>query len=473
MILSEILEGITYSGYCSNEEISFITDDSRKAAEGCLFICISGNNFDGHSVAEEMLAKGAVAVVAERDLGLERQIVVENTRSSFSRLCAAFYDHPEYKIDMVGITGTNGKTTTCFVLKELFERAGYKCGLIGTVKNLIGDREVKASFTTPGPNELFALLAQMADDGCTHCFMEVSSQALAQGRVDAIRFAAAVFTNLTQDHLDYHGTMENYMAAKKILFSMSDRAVANYDDSKCAYMLEGINSMKFTYSIESDFSSYSAKNIRLAPDSVEYELVSDGRMGHLHFGVPGRFSVYNSMAAAVTAVELGLDFDEVLKNIALCGGVPGRMEVVPTGRNVTAIVDYAHTPDGLENAIKALKETAAGRVITVFGCGGDRDRKKRPIMGKTVSAFADVAIVTSDNPRTENPDEIIKEITAGMSGEYYVEPDRKKATALALSIAASGDVVLVAGKGHEDYQIIGKEKIHYDDREIIRELTEN
>ncbi len=473
MILKKLLEGLGYSGYCSEEEITFITDDSRKVCEGCLFICIKGSRFDGHSAAEQALANGAAAVVVERDLGLQRQIIADSTRSAYSRLSAAFFGNPQDKLEMVGVTGTNGKTTTCFILKDIFDRAGKKTGLLGTVKNVVGSREYPASLTTPDPFELFSLLSEMAEEGCEYCFMEVSSQALDQKRVDAISFTAAVFTNLTRDHLDYHGTFDNYREAKKKLFKMANTVIVNFDDPAAEYMLDGLDCKRVTYSTLSDLSSYSAKNVHIKPDCVEYELVSDSAIGRVHFGVPGSFSVYNSMAAAVTAVELGMPFDDVLQNLSLCGGVKGRMEVVKCSAPATVIIDYAHTPDGLENLLASLKEITEGRLFCVFGCGGDRDKTKRPIMGEIASRLADVAIVTSDNPRTEVPEKIIEDILKGMNPcRHYVEPDRKAATKLALSKAKAGDVVVLAGKGHETYQILSTGKIDYDERVIVRELSE-
>lgn len=471
MILRELLQGLSCTGYLSDEEINFITDDSRKVCNGCLFVCIKGARFDGHNVASDAIQNGAVAVVADHDLGLERQIVVENTRSAYSFLCSAFFSNPGDKLEIIGVTGTNGKTTTCFILKKIFDLAGFKTGLLGTVKNIIGDEEYPASLTTPDPYDLFKLLSKMVENGCRYCFMEVSSQALDQCRVDALHYSAAIFTNLTQDHLDYHKTFENYKAAKKKLFSMTDIAIVNYDDKEAEYILDGVECRRITYSASSDFSSYTSKNVRLNSDSVEYELVSDDKIGRVHFNVPGRFSVYNSMAAAVCATEMGVEFPTVLEALLLCNGVNGRMEVVPTGKDFTVIVDYAHTPDGLANVLESLRETAQGRVICVFGCGGDRDKTKRPIMGRIATEKANIAIITSDNPRTESPQMIIDDILEGVTtGKYYVEPDRKKATALALSKAKAGDVVVIAGKGHEDYQIIGKEKIHYDDRETVKEI---
>lgn len=473
MILKTILRDIDYKGYCGEDEVTLITDDSRKVCPGCLFICIKGARFDGHTVAAQALEQGAVAVVCQQDLGLERQILVSNTRSAYSLLSAAFFGHPEDRIDIVGVTGTNGKTTTCFLLKSIFDFAGFKTGLMGTVKNMVGDKEYPATFTTPDPYELFSLLNEMVKADCRYCFMEVSSQALDQCRVDALRFSAAVFTNLTQDHLDYHGTFENYRDAKKKLFRMADAAIVNFDDPAGEEMLEGLDCRRITYSAVSNASSYSAKNIHNRASCVEYELVGDARIGRVHFGVPGMFSVYNSMAAAVTAVELGLEFETVLDGLAKCSGVKGRMEVVPTGTDYTVIIDYAHTPDGLENVLTGLREVTEGRLICLFGCGGDRDKTKRPLMGSIASRLSDICIVTSDNPRSEDPEAIIADIMEGItSGRRYVEPDRKKATALALAKARAGDVIVLAGKGHETYQILNTGKIHYDEREIVKEILE-
>ncbi len=472
MKLKKLTEGLGYTACPCDEEVTLITDDSRKVTEGCLFVCIKGANFDGHTVAEQALSNGAVAVVTEYDLGLERQIIADNTRSAYCKLSAAFFGHPEDKLEIVGVTGTNGKTTTCFILKGIFDNLGIKSGLIGTVKNMVDDKEYPASFTTPTAFELFSLLSDMVDAGCEYCFMEVSSQALDQKRVDAIRFSAAVFTNLSRDHLDYHGTIENYMAAKKQLFSMTNMAIVNFDDPAGREMLDGVDCRRITYSAVSDQSSYCAKNIRTKPDAVEYELLSDSKIGRARFCVPGNFSVYNSMAAVICAIELGIGFDDALEALAKCRAVKGRAEVVPTDTDYTVIVDYAHTPDGLENVLTSLKELADGRLICVFGCGGDRDKTKRPLMGEIAEKYADLSVVTSDNPRSEDPDAIIEDILKGMkdSSKYIVEPDRRKATAKALKKAKAGDIVLLAGKGHETYQILASGKIHYDEREVVAEI---
>lgn len=468
-IAAELGKGISFG----EREVTFITDNSSKVTEGCIFICIEGKHFDGHTKAAEALEKGAAAVVVQKDLGLERQILVENTRSAYAHICAAFYDHPERKIRIIGVTGTNGKTTSCFILKSILDGMGHKTGLIGTVKNIVGDKEYPAVLTTPDCYELFGLFDEMVKAECEYCVMEVSSQAIDQHRVDGIHFEAAIFTNLTQDHLDYHGTFENYKAAKRKLFENSSLAVVNIDDESASFMTEGIDCRKVTFSVNNDKCDYSAKNIRISSSGVKYELVSNSNIGRVKFAVPGNFSVYNSMGAAVCLIEMGLDFKAVLDALALCVGVPGRMEVVPADVPYTILIDYAHTPDGLENVLKCVREITEGKVICVFGCGGDRDKTKRPIMGEIAARLSDVAVVTSDNPRSEDPEAIIEDIKAGIGrggAKLIVDSDRKEAIKKALKIAGAGDIVVLAGKGQETYQILASGKIHFDEREVIAQI---
>lgn len=468
-IAAELGKGISFG----EREVTFITDNSSKVTEGCIFICIEGKHFDGHTKAAEALEKGAAAVVVQKDLGLEKQILVENTRSAYAHMCAAFYDHPERKIRIIGVTGTNGKTTSCFILKSILEGMGHKTGLIGTVKNIVGDKEYPAVLTTPDCYELFGLFDEMVKAECEYCVMEVSSQAIDQHRVDGIHFEAAIFTNLTQDHLDYHGTFENYKAAKRKLFENSSLAVVNIDDESASFMTEGIDCRKVTFSVNNDKCDYSAKNIRISSSGVKYELVSNSNIGRVKFAVPGNFSVYNSMGAAVCLIEMGLDFKAVLDALALCVGVPGRMEVVPADVPYTILIDYAHTPDGLENVLKCVREITEGKVICVFGCGGDRDKTKRPIMGEIAARLSDVAVVTSDNPRSEDPEAIIEDIKVGIGrggAKLIVDSDRKEAIKKALKIAGAGDIVVLAGKGQETYQILASGKIHFDEREVVAQI---
>ncbi len=469
LIAAELGKSISFG----ERDVTFITDNSAKVSEGCIFICIEGKHFDGHTKAEEALEKGAAAVVVQKDLGLERQILVENTRSAYAHICAAFYGHPERKLNIIGVTGTNGKTTSCFILKSILDGMGHKTGLIGTVKNIVGDKEYPAALTTPDCYELFGLFDEMVNAECEYCVMEVSSQALDQHRVDGVHFEAAIFTNLTQDHLDYHGSFENYMAAKRKLFENSSLAVINIDDESASFMTEGLDCRKVTFSVNNDKCDYSAKNIRIASSGVKYELVCNENIGRVKFAVPGKFSVYNSMGAAVCLIEMGMDFRAVLDALMLCTGVPGRMEVVPADVPYTILIDYAHTPDGLENVLNCVREITDGKVICLFGCGGDRDKTKRPVMGEIAVRLSDVAVITSDNPRSEDPEAIIEDITAGVSrggAKVIVDSDRKSAIKKALDAANAGDVVVLAGKGQETYQILASGKIHFDEREVVAQI---
>lgn len=457
-----------------DRQVTYITDDSRKLQQGCVFVCIEGSHFDGHSKAQEALDAGAAAIVVQRDLGLAQQVIVENSRYAYAMLCAAFFGNPADSLKMIGVTGTNGKTTVCFLLKEILEYAGYKTGLIGTVKTMIGDMEQSATLTTPDPFDLQRILREMADAGCKYCCMEVSSQALHQQRVAGVRFAAALFTNLTQDHLDYHGTMEEYKAAKHKLFEQAEISVINLDDAAAQYMMHNTESRNVTVSHKTDASDYTAKNIRLKPDGVTYEIVGNGIIGRISFPVPGLFSVSNSLCAAACAVELGIDFPVVLQAVAKTS-VPGRLERVDADVPYAILIDYAHTPDALENVLGTLKAIAPARVLCVFGCGGDRDAGKRPVMGEIAARLSDVAIVTSDNPRSEDPEKIVQDILAGIpqpAENVRVEVDRKKAIALAMREAQPEDIILLAGKGQETYQILADGKIHFDEREIVQDILQ-
>ncbi len=475
MKISEVLNSVkTYDTY-EDMQVTFITADSRKVVPGCIFVCVKGNRFDGHDAAKQALDDGAVLAVCDHDMGLDRQIVVENTRAALSVMCSNFFGNPASKLRIIGITGTNGKTTSAFLIKNMLERMGHKTGLIGTVKNMAGDKEYPAALTTPESFELHELFNEMVKEGCEYCVMEVSSQALAQERVAGITFAAGVFTNLTQDHLDYHGSFENYAQAKAKLFASSELCVLNLDDEHAMSMMRNSDGRMVTYSVNQDESDYTAKYIRYKNDGIEYELVTMGYVERVKVGIPGEFTVYNSMAAAVTLIEMGFDFSSVLYALSLSEGVKGRIEVVPTDTDYTVIIDYAHTPDGLENIISSLRKIAKSRIITVFGCGGDRDKTKRPLMGSIAAKLSDVIVVTSDNPRSENPDMIIEDILAGIKGskvKKIVEPDRTKAIAAAMNEAQTDDIIVLAGKGHETYQILNTGKIHYDEREIVRGLLD-
>ncbi len=475
MKLSEILKGIPVKNEYTDREITNVTQDSRSVGEGCLFVCIKGNTFDGHTAARDALQKGAAAVLVERDLGLDGEIVTENTRAVYSAVCANFFGNPAEKLKLVGITGTNGKTTTTFLIKQILESAGKKTGLIGTVQNMVGSEIYPAKFTTPDPYELQKLFSLMVREGCEYCVMEVSSQALAQGRVNGLTFDVAAFSNLTQDHLDYHKTFENYFEAKRILFKNCKKAVTNADDPHGLSIVANLPCSVVTYAVNTNDADFVAKNVKFKANGVEYDLVCD-YIGRVHCPIPGRFSVYNSLCAAAVAVTLGVDFGTVLNAVSKSSGVKGRIEVVPTpGTDYTVIIDYAHSPDGLENIISSLREIAKGRIVTVFGCGGDRDKTKRPKMGKIAAELSDFCVVTSDNPRSEDPHAIIEDILVGMKGvstPYVVVENRKEAIHWAMEHARRDDIILLAGKGHETYQILPTGTIHFDEREAVAQILQ-
>ena len=475
MKLSQILKNVKVKNEYTDREVTDVTSDSRQVKEGYLFVCIKGASFDGHSVAQQMLDIGAVAVVCEYDLGVENQIIVDDTRKAYSPICASFFGNPADSLKLIGLTGTNGKTTTTFLIKQILENVGKKVGLIGTVQNMVGDEVYPAHYTTPDPHELQSLFRKMVDAGCEYCIMEVSSQALAQGRVEGIHFHIGAFTNLTQDHLDYHKTWENYFESKKLLFKACDCAVTNLDDEYGLKIVDGCGCRVVTYGVDNMKADFVARNVGFSANGVRYDLVGE-KMGRVSCPIPGRFSVYNSLCATSVALTLGVDFTDVLEAISKSKGVKGRIEVVPTpNQNYTVIIDYAHSPDGLENIISSLKEIANGRVVTVFGCGGDRDRTKRPKMGKIAAELSDFCVVTSDNPRSENPSAIIEDILEGMKDTatpYEVVENRKEAIAWAMKNAQPNDIILLAGKGHETYQILPTGTIHFDEREAVAEVLE-
>ena len=471
MLLSRLLESTGYKGKFKDREISFITDNSENVTSSSLFVCIKGARGDGHRYGRNAARKGAV-IVCEHSIGVSDEIIVKDTRRAYADFCGAFFSNPARRMKLIGITGTNGKTTTAFLLKDIFEKNGYKCGLVGTVQDMAGDTVFYSERTTPDSFELNCLFSKMVKRGCEYCIMEVSSQALSQGRVDGLSFDCAVFTNLTQDHLDYHGTFENYAKAKKKLFSMCRKGIINIDDEKGLYMTHGEKCQSVTYSLLEDSADYTAKNIVQKSNGTEYEIIHKNKSIKAEVGIPGLFSVYNSLAAIACASQEGIPLEKAVQVLKDSKGVKGRAEVVPTNRDFTVIIDYAHTPDSLENILKTIKGFAQGRIITVFGCGGDRDKAKRPVMGEIAVKFSDYLIVTSDNPRSENPQEIIKDILKGCkNAEITVETieNRRKAIERALAIGEKDDIILLAGKGHETYQILGDKKIHFDEREIVSE----
>ena len=474
MELQKLLAGVEVLqwGAEKNTKICSVRYSSREVQPGDLFVAIPGFATDGHKYIPDAVARGAAAVICERQMPENAPWVqVKDARLALATLGENFYDHPAKKLQMIGVTGTNGKTSVTYLLKELLQGAlGAKVGLIGTICNMIGDTVIPTERTTPESFELQALLAKMAEAGCTHVVMEVSSHALALHRVAGIRFSVGAFSNLTEDHLDFHKTMEEYRRAKARLFSTCDRGVFNLDDPTAEKMIADAQCGIFTVST-GETADLRAEKILLKSDRIEMDIHQGGANAHLTLGIPGRFTVSNALLTLGIARQLGIGLQQAVSALSCARGVKGRIEVVPTpGKDYTVLIDYAHTPDGLENVLRSVRDFAEGRIIALFGCGGDRDRSKRPMMGEIAAECADLVIVTSDNPRTEEPNAIIADILEGMKQTqtpYVVEPDRRKAIRLALSLGQKDDIIVLAGKGHEDYQIIGKEKFHLDEREEV------
>ncbi|MCI9242386.1 MAG: UDP-N-acetylmuramoyl-L-alanyl-D-glutamate--2,6-diaminopimelate ligase [Lawsonibacter sp.] len=476
MKLYELLDGVSLTGGSASQEmeISSISCDTRDIRPGALFVALPGGKTDGHLYISAALDRGASAVLCQRPPDAPGPwLTTEDTRLALALISANWFGRPGDAMALIAVTGTNGKTTTTSLIKELLERAaGAKVGLIGTNRNMIGDVELPAHRTTPDSYELQSLLRRMADEGCTHVVMEASSHALAQRRTAGLAFDVGVFTNLTQDHLDYHHTMEEYRAAKGLLFDQCRRAVLNLDDEAGRWYLDRVGCPVFTYSENRSQAGLTARNIRLFPGHVEFEALVQGDISRVHLPIPGGFSIYNALAALAAGLCLGLELEPMAQAMPAVRGVKGRVEVVPVPRAYTVIIDYAHSPNALENILTTARDFTAGRLFCLFGCGGDRDRSKRPIMGAIAEELADVAVVTSDNPRTEDPQSIIDEILAGMSGNAaarHVEPDRRAAIAWALSQGRPGDVIVLAGKGHEVYQEVDGVQHHLDEREVVAE----
>ncbi len=476
MKLSKLLKNVNTIN-CNVEldtEIKNIVFDSRKVETGSMFVAMRGTEFDGHNYVEAALQNGAACCITERYMG-KGTVTVENSRAALAIIAANFYDNPADSLKFIGVTGTNGKTTSTYLIKQVLEDLGYKVGLIGTINNMIGDKILETNYTTPEPTELHKCFSMMKAEGVDYVIMEVSSQALDQHRVDGIHFENAVFTNLTQDHLDYHKTMESYLEAKLKLFEMCDTAILNYDEDASEVIASRTDARKLYYSRDSYKASIFARNIMYRNTGVEFEVFAGGKIAKIRVGIPGKFTVYNILGVVALCEAMGIDLDCTARSLAKVKGVKGRAEIVPTDKDFTIVIDYAHSPDALMNIILAIREGAPGRVVTVFGCGGDRDKTKRPIMGKIATDMSDFAIITSDNPRTEDPREIINDIMTGVKiskTRYAIIENRREAIEYAISHAAKNDTIILAGKGHETYQILKEGKIHFDEREIIKEALE-
>ena len=473
MRLNQLLAGVALTERRAGDvECSGICYDTRTMEPGCLFVALPGYKTDGHKYIAQALEQGAAAVLCQHPPeGEGPWLVTPDARAALAAVSANWFGHPARDLTLLAVTGTNGKTTTTYLLKAMLEGVlGARVGLIGTNQNMVGEEVLPAHRTTPESYEVQQLLREMADAGCTHVVMEASSHALVLHRLDGLRFRAGIFTNLTQDHLDFHGTMEAYRDAKGLLFRQSDTAVLNLDDEAGRYFACTVAVPRLTYSERRDEADLTAKNLRLFPDRVEFEAVAAGAISRVRLPIPGGFTVYNALGVLTCGLALGLPLADCADALAKAPGVKGRIEVVPVPADFAVIIDYAHTPDALENILTTVRDFTAGRVICLFGCGGDRDRTKRPQMGAIAGSLADVAVVTSDNPRTEEPEAIIRDILPGLEGtaaEVVVEPDRRAAIRRALSLAKPGDTVVLAGKGHETYQEVGTRVLHLDEREEV------
>lgn len=495
MRLSKLLEesGIVPENDIVDCEITEIVTDSREACFGCMFICLSGGRADGHKHIREAMLRGAVAVIVQKGTesdvqGVFRYVNViecENTRHACALLYSAWYGNPAKKLKIIGVTGTNGKTSVTHILKTVFEAALFKCGLIGTVLCSSGERVIYArpddpfaNMTTPDPRQLYRLLAFMVADKVDYVFMEVSSHALKLCKTDAIQFDTAIFTNLTPEHLDFHKDMEDYKSSKAKLFGISDISIVNRDDLSSIDMIKASTGKTYTCSAKGEMADFRAEGIVLGGASgINYTLRSKNIIMKLKCPIPGGFTVYNTLLASCCALLHGISPSVICSAIGSMSGIAGRMEKIklPSEADLSVFIDYAHTPDALENLLNTAREfrQKGQRIVLVFGCGGDRDKSKRAIMGKIASRLADLSIVTSDNSRSENADNIISEICLGLDkAEYKIIKDRREAIEYAINNSLAGDIILLAGKGHEKYEIDSTGKHDFDEKKIVLELVE-
>ncbi len=476
MKLSQLFNDVKTNTPLPDIDVGHICADTRQVVTGAVFFCLNGFSHDGHDYAQKALDLGAALVVAERDLGLgAQQIIMSDTHEAYALCCANLFGNPQRKIKLVGVTGTNGKTTVTHLIRDVLEGFGHKTGLIGTIETDVGGMHFPAKYTTPEPLTFYSLLDQMVQAGCEYAVMEVSSHGLDQKRVAACRFAVGVFTNLTQDHLDYHKTMEAYYQAKKRLFALCDKAAVNIDDPYGKRLLGEIDCETKSFSTQLDSADYTAKNIAMRADGTSFAFVGSGLIARVKFPVPGEFSVSNAMAAIAASLALGLDLQKTVSLLSLSRGVPGRFEVLDTQTPYTVIRDYAHSPDAIEKILMAIRAVTDHKIMILFGCAGNRDRKKRKLMTEAAARLADFVVLTSDNPRNEDPLQIIEDAKPGLLEHdvpHIIIPDRYQAIKWALENCGAGDTLLLAGKGHEDYQVLAHGTIHFDEREVVAELLE-
>ena len=486
MELTELINHINViqvAGNVQRKDVSGIEHDSRKVKKNSVFVAIKGYKTDGHLFVMDAINKGAVAVVVEEDNNLPDEIfihadiakiVVHNSRIALAQLSKGFYKDPTSRLKLIGITGTNGKTTTAFILKNIFETSGIKTGLVGTIANYIGSEKIDSKLTTPESNDLNNFFHQMLINGCSHAVMEVSSHSLLLNRVYGLNFTGAVFTNITSDHLDFHLTFENYLKAKKILFDNLDRdsiAVVNADDKSSRQIVSDSKAKIVSYG-QSENSDYVISSIKYDLNGTNFTITTGGTSYHINTILIGEFNAYNSAAAFAVADKFGIPKEKIIEGIKSTPFVPGRFEVI--GSDIKkAIVDYSHTADSLEKAIRALRQIIGNdrQLVTVFGCGGDRDKTKRPVMGKIATELSDLVVITSDNPRTENPMQIIDDIKQGVTkNNFIVIENRYEAIKYAIQKSKDNAAILIAGKGHETYQEINGVRNHFSDQETAREF---
>ena len=482
MIIKSLLKGLDYEVIKGNEEskVQNIRYDNRKIEQGDAFVCVKGFKVDGHSFIGDAIKKGAKTLIVQEDVSVQEDITiikVRDTRKALAIMSSNYFGNPKDKLKIIGITGTNGKTTSAFIIKSILEKAGFMTGLIGTIANYIGNKKVDAVRTTPESYELHELFKNMVDAGVEYCVMEVSSHSLELDRVYGIQFEEGIFTNLTRDHLDFHKTFENYYNAKFKLFERSNHSIINLDDPYGANIVKdieerGVKTKVSTFSIEKE-SDFKAFEIKSHSNGSEFKVNLES-IEEFSINIPGEYNIYNSLGCIICAYNLNIPMDKIKEGLSDVV-IPGRCELVAKEKNLpySIIIDYAHTPDGLENILSTVKAFTKNRMISVFGCGGDRDKVKRPQMGKIGCELSDIAIITSDNPRSEEPMDIINDIVKPLNYDNFViEVNRKEAIRKAMNMALEGDVIVIAGKGHETYQILKDETIHFDEREVVYDILE-
>ncbi|ELC8349598.1 UDP-N-acetylmuramoyl-L-alanyl-D-glutamate--2,6-diaminopimelate ligase [Clostridium perfringens] len=482
MILKSLLKGLDYEVIKGNEEskVQNIRYDNRKIEQGDAFVCVKGFKVDGHSFIGDAIKKGAKTLIVQEDVSVQEDITiikVRDTRKALAIMSSNYFGNPKDKLKIIGITGTNGKTTSAFIIKSILEKAGFMTGLIGTIANYIGNKKVDAVRTTPESYELHELFKNMVDAGVEYCVMEVSSHSLELDRVYGVQFEEGIFTNLTRDHLDFHKTFENYYNAKFKLFERSNHSIINLDDPYGANIVKdieerGVKTKVSTFSIEKE-SDFKAFEIKSHSNGSEFKVNLES-IEEFSINIPGEYNIYNSLGCIICAYNLNIPMDKIKEGLSDVV-IPGRCELVAKEKKLpySIIIDYAHTPDGLENILSTVKAFTKNRMISVFGCGGDRDKVKRPQMGKIGCELSDIAIITSDNPRSEEPMDIINDIVKPLNYDNFViEVNRKEAIRKAMNMALEGDVIVIAGKGHETYQILKDETIHFDEREVVYDILE-